>query len=74
MANANNHNNDVKHLPVFKLDGRRNKMEFIRGFPMIADNFGVGQIIYENVARPVRGDDLAERQQARDTLNRVALE
>ena len=37
MVNANHI--DVKHLPVFKLDGRRKKMEFIHGFPMIADHF-----------------------------------
>ena len=73
MANANNAN-DAKHLPVFKLDGRRNKMEFIRGFPGIADHYGVRRIIYEEMARPVGGDDLAERQLAWDTLNRVALE
>ena len=53
MANANN--NDVKHLPVFKLNGRRYKMEFIRGFTMIADHFGVRRMVYENVARPVGG-------------------
>ena len=57
MANANN---DAKHLPVFKLDGRKNKMEFIRGFPGIADHFGVRRIIYEDLARPE--GDLAERQ------------
>ena len=71
MANANN---DAKHLPVFKLDGRKNKMEFIRGFPGIADHFGVRRMIYENLARPVGGDDLAERQAQWDNLNRVALE
>ena len=74
MANAANNANDAKHLPVFKLDGRRNKMEFIRGFPMIADHFGVRRIIYEDVARPIGGDELAERQLAWDNLNRVALE
>ena len=41
---------------------------------MVVDHFGVRQIIYDNVARPVGGDDLAERQLAWDTLNRVALE
>ena len=35
---------------------------------------GVRAIIYENVPRPERGDDLAERQAQWDTLNRVALE
>ena len=74
MENAANNANDTNHLPVFKLDGRCNKMEFIEGFPMIADHFGVRRIIYENVARPVGGDDLEERQLAWDTLNRVALE
>jgi len=69
MANANN---DAKHLPVFKLDGRKNKMEFIRGFPGIADHFGVRRIIYEDLARPE--GDLAERQAQWDNWNRVALE
>ena len=59
MVNANH--NDVKHLPVFKLHGRRNKMEFIRGFPMIADHFGVHRMVSENVARAVGVVDLAER-------------
>ena len=44
-------------------------MEFIRGFTMIADHFGVRQMVFENVARPIGGDDLAERQQAWDNLN-----
>ena len=48
-------------------------MEFIRGFPMVADHFGVRRMIYDGVARPVGGDDLAERQMAWDDLNRVAL-
>ena len=38
------------------------------------DHFGVSRIIYENMTRPVGGDDLAKRQQAWDDLNRVALE
>ena len=67
-------NNDVKHLPVFKLDGRRNKMEFIRGFPGVADHFGVREIIYGNIPRPAGGDDLAERQEGWDRLNKLALE
>ena len=70
----NNNANDVKHLPVFKLDGRRNKMEFIRGFPGIADHYGVREMIYGNVPRPDAGDNLAERQVAWDNMNRVALE
>ena len=70
----NGNNENAKHLPVFKLDGRRNKMEFIRSFPGIADHYGVRAIIYENVLRPENGDDLAERQAQWDTLNRVALE
>ena len=49
-------------------------MEFIRGFPGIADHFGVRRIIYEDLARPVGGDDLEERQAQWDSLNRVALE
>ena len=52
-AMANNGNNEnAKHLPVFKLDGRRNKMEFIRSFPGVADHYGVRAIMYENVPRP----------------------
>ena len=70
----NNNANDVKHLPVFKLDGRQNKMEFIRGFRGIADHYGVHEIIYGNVPRPDAGDNLAERQVAWDNMNRVALE
>ena len=61
MAN-NGNNKNAKHFPVFKLAGRRNKMEFIRSFPGIADHYGVRAIIYENVPRPEHGDDLAERQ------------
>ena len=60
----NNNTNDVKHLQVFKLDGHRNKMEFIRGFPGIADHYGVREMIYGNVPRPDAGDNLAERQVA----------
>ena len=71
MVNANN---DAKHLPVFKLDGQRNKMLFIHSFPGIVDHFGVRRIIYENMARPVGGDDLAKRQVAWDNLNTVSLE
>ena len=41
---------------------------------MIADHFGVRQIIYEDVPRPNGGVELAERQMAWDNLNRVALE
>ena len=67
-------NHDVKHLPVFKLDGRRNKMEFIRGFPGVADHFGVREIIYGNIPRPAGGDHLAERQEDWDRLNKLALE
>ena len=44
-AMANNGNNEnAKHLPVFKLDGRRNKMEFIRSFPGIADHYAKGRL------------------------------
>ena len=67
-------NNDTKHVPVFKLDGRRNKMEFIRGFPGVTDHFGVREIIYGNAPRPVGGDGLAERQEEWDRQNRLALE
>ena len=71
-------NNDIKHLPIFELDGRRDKMEFIiiRGFPGVADHFGVCKIIYGNIPRPVGGDNLVERQESWDklNLNRLALE
>ena len=40
MANANNVD-DARHLQVFKLEGRRNKMDFIRGFPGVAARFGI---------------------------------
>ena len=49
-------------------------MEFIRSLPGRADNYGVREMIYGNVARPVGGNDLAECQLEWDTLNRVALE
>ena len=60
---ANNGNSEhAKHLPVFKLAGRRNKVEFIRSFPGVADHYGVCEIIYGNIPRPVGGDDEAERR------------
>ena len=73
MANDGNHEH-AKHLPVFKLDERRNKMDFIRSCPGIADPYGVREMIYDNIPRPVGGDDAAERQLEWDNLNRVALE
>ena len=33
-----------KQIPVFRLDGRRNKMEFIRGFKQVADHFGITRV------------------------------
>ena len=41
-----------KQIPVFKLDGRRNKMVFIRGFETVADHFHIRGIIYDGVPRP----------------------
>ena len=52
--------NDVKHLLVFKLDGQKNKMEFIRGFRGVVDHFGVREIIYGKVPMPHNGDGLEE--------------
>ena len=53
---------ETKHLQVFKLQGRRNRMEFIDGFPGVASAFKVKDLIYDGVARPHNGDDLEERQ------------
>ena len=44
----------MKQIPVFKLDGRKNKMEFIRGFRQVADHFGITRMIFEDVARPAQ--------------------
>ena len=57
--------NMTKQIPVFKLDIRRNKMEFIRGFKQVASggSFGIMQMVYEDVARPGREDQA--RNQAR---------
>ena len=49
-------------------------MEFMRDFPGVAHQLGVREIIYGNIPRPVGGDDLAERQENWDRLNRLALE
>ena len=38
---------DARHLQVFKLEGRCNKMDFIRGFPGVASRFGIEGIVYE---------------------------
>ena len=58
MANVD----DARHLQVFKLDGRRNKMEFIRGFPGVAARFGIEGIIYEGTPRLGLVKELAEAQ------------
>ena len=55
--------NVTKQITVLKLDGRRNKMVFIRGF----------EIIYDGVARPEAENEQGV-QAAWDDLNRVALE
>ena len=73
MANVNAID-DARHLLVFKLDGRRDKMEFIRGFPGVAERFGFTEIIYGGRARPGAGDELAEARAEWDRLNRLALE
>ena len=70
MANVD----DARHLQVFKLDGRRNKMEFIRGFPGVAARFGIEGIIYEGTPRPGAAEELAEARANWDRLNRLALE
>ena len=64
-----------KRLPVFKLQGRKNRMEFITDFPGIADHFHVTELIYEDIPR-LRGDqeDSEARQAAWDEANRLALE
>ena len=73
MANVNAID-DARHLLVFKLDGRRDKMEFIRGFPGVAERFGFTEIIYGGRARPGAGAELAEARAEWDRLNRLALE
>ena len=65
---------ETKHLQVFKLQGRRNRMEFIDGFPGVASAFKVKDLIYDGVARPHNGDNLEERQAIWDQRNLLALE
>ena len=60
---------DHDQLPVFKLDGRRNKMEFIRGFRRVAEHYHITEIVYDNLPRPADGDNLEERRAAWDELN-----
>ena len=62
-----------KQIPVFKLDGRCNKMVFIRGFETVADHFHIRGIIYDGVPRPGAENEHGV-QAAWDNLNRVALE
>ena len=45
---------------ALKLDGRRNKMDFIRGFPGVAARFGITGMVYDGTPRPGAGDDNAE--------------
>ena len=73
MANVNAVD-DARHLLVFKLDGRRDKMEFIRGFPGVAARFGFEGLIYDGLPRPGAGDERAEARAEWDRLNRLALE
>ena len=74
MANANTVVDDARHLQVFKLEGRRNKMDFIRSFPGVANRFGITGIIYDGTPRPGAGDDNAEARGEWDRLNRLAIE
>ena len=53
-----------KHLPVFKLQGRKNRMEFITDFPGIANHFHVTELIYENTPRPRGGQEDSEARQS----------
>ena len=70
MANANTVVDDARHLQVFKLEGRRNKMDLIRGFPGVAARFGITAMIYDGTPRPGAGDDNAEARGEWDRLNR----
>ena len=74
MANANTVVDGARHLQVFKLEGRRNKMDFIRGFPGVAARFGITGMIYDGTPRPGTGDDNAEAREEWDRLNRLAIE
>ena len=74
MANANMVVDNARHLQVFKLNSRRNKMDFIHGFPGVAARFGITGIIYDGMPRPGVGDDKAEAREEWDRLNRLAIE
>ena len=74
MANTNTVVDDARHLQVFKLEGRRNKMDFIRGFPGVAARFGITGMVYDGTPRPGAGDDNAEARGEWDRLNRLAIE
>ena len=63
----------TKQIPVFKLDGRKNKMEFIRGFKQVADHFGITRMVYEDINRPADEDE-AGSQARWDNTNQIALE
>ena len=65
--------NTTKQIPVFKLDGHKSKMEFIRGFKQVLDHFGITGIIYDSVPRPVDEDEHGTRA-AWDERNRIALD
>ena len=62
MANANTVVDDARHLQVFKLEGRRNKMDFIRGFPGVANRFGITGIIYDGTPRTGAGMKTQRRE------------
>ena len=70
---GDNNNQQIQQLPVFRLDGRKNRMDFINYFPTIAHRFGFSEIIYDRVERPDgQGDGQARARW--DRLNGVALE
>ena len=51
-----NNVDDARHVPVFKLDGRKNKMDFIRGFLGVAHRFECTGLVYDLSPRPGTGD------------------
>ena len=65
---------DVKQFPVFKLDGRRNKMKFLLGFRRVAEHYHTTELVYDNLTRPADWDNLEERTAVWDESNRLAVE
>ena len=61
-----------KQLSVFKLQGRKNWMEYITDFPGIADHFHVTELIYADTPRPRGGlEDSELRQMVWDEANKL---